>query len=293
MTDYHWTPELERSFVEALADTGSVTEACKFVSMSRRAAYDQKRRGSGLAFRIGWDAAVLLARDVVADELLDRALAGQWTETIKDPETGKTRRFAQDRRLGLALLSRLDRMCDVQASEGTVHMAAQIVSQDFEAFLDLMVEDADKSAPVTDVRAFLSLREDAWRMGDQLPREDVVQIKAGVALVQNTAIQCEVAHNLTSPRALTRGPADLLNRCPEAGPRLGGRGDESDEIQCEFAQSSAVSEVDSELVVEPEALNGERLTPTHTPFRSLPTSTPQPGHPDYHRWIKNQPWARV
>ena len=251
MTDYHWTPELERSFVEALADTGSVTEACKFVSMSRRAAYDQKRRGSGLAFRIGWDAAVLLARDVVADELLDRALAGQWTETIKDPETGKTQRFAQDRRLGLALLSRLDRMCDVQATEGTVHMAAQIVSQDFEAFLDLMMEDGDKSASVTDVRAFLSLREDAWRLGDQLPREDVVQIKGAVALVHDTAFQCEVA------------------------------------------QSSAVSEAKPQVEVEPEALNGECLTPTHTPFRSLPTSTPQPGHPDYHRWIKNQPWARM
>ena len=155
MTHYHWTPALERSFVESLADTGSVTEACKTVSMSRRSAYDQKRRGCGLAFRIGWDAAVLLARDVVADELLDRALAGQWTETIKDPETGKTRRFAQDRNLGLALLSRLDRMCDIQASEGTVHMAAQIVSQDFEAFLDLMVESSEKSASVTDVRAFL------------------------------------------------------------------------------------------------------------------------------------------
>ena len=251
MTDYHWTPALERSFVEALADTGSVTEACKLVSMSRRAAYDQKRRGAGLAFRIGWDAAVLLARDVVADELLDRALAGQWTETIKDPETGKTRRFAQDRNLGLALLSRLDRMCDIQASEGTMLMAAQIVSQDFEAFLDLMVEDDGKSASVTDVRAFLSLREDAWRLGDQLPREDVAGTKAEAMVIQDTAFQCEVA------------------------------------------QSSAVSEAEPEPEIEYGALDAERLTPTHTPFRPLHTSTPQPGDADYHRWITNQPWARM
>ena len=67
MTDYHWTPALERSFVEGLAETGSVTEACRGVSMSRRAAYDRRRRGGGLAFRVGWDAAVLLSRDVVAD----------------------------------------------------------------------------------------------------------------------------------------------------------------------------------------------------------------------------------
>ncbi len=247
MTDYHWTPALERKFVEALADTGSVTEACREVSMSRRAAYDHKRRGVGFAFRIGWDAAVLLARDVVADELLDRALAGQWTETVKDTESGRTRRFAQDPNLGLALLTRLDRMCHIMADEGTFHMAAQIVSQDFEAFLDLMSEDAGASASVTDVRAFLSLRQEAWSLGQQLPSEDIVEIKAAVVGAHDADIQCEVAEN------------------------------------------SAVSEAQP----DPGALDASRITPTHTPFRSLATSTPQPGHPDYHRWIKNQPWARM
>ena len=287
MSHYHWTPALERTFVESLANTGSVTEACKQISMSRRAAYDQKRRGVGLAFRIGWDAAVLLARDVVADELLDRALAGQWTETIKDPEKGKTRRHAQDRNLGLALLSRLDRMCDVQASQGTVHMAAQIVSQDFEAFLDLMTEDAEKSASVTDVRAFLSLREDAWRLGEQLPQEDVVETKASAAVAHDTAIQCEVAQNLASPRALTRGPAHLQQLSAEAGPRLGGRGDDygaetgpaihSDGVQCEVAQNSGVFDGEGKA----RALDGGRITPPHTPFVGLRVSGF--GRPSPHR----------
>jgi hypothetical protein len=250
MTTYHWTSALERKFVECLADTGSVTEACKEVSMSRRGAYDHRRRASGLAFRIGWDAAVLLARDVVADELLDRALAGQWTETVKDPETGRTKRFAQDRPLGLALLNRLDRMCHVQADEGTFHMAAQIVSQDFEAFLDLMSEDEVGSASVTDVRAFLSLRQEAWRVGDQLPTEDFVETKAVVA---------------ASPEP---------------------------KIQCEVAQNSAVSEGEPEQ--EYGALDCGRLQPTHMPFRSISSSAvPSPGHPDYHRWIKLQDWARM
>ncbi len=250
MTTYHWTPALERKFVECLADTGSVTEACKEVSMSRRAAYDHKRRGTGFAFRIGWDAAVLLARDVVADELLDRALAGQWTETVKDPETGRTKRFAQDRTLGLALLTRLDRMCHVMADEGTFHMAAQIVSQDFEAFLDLMSEDAVSSASVTDVRTFLSLRQDAWRVGDQLPSEDFVETKAA-----------EVAS-------------------PEP------------EIHCEVAQNSAVSESKPEQSYG--ALDGSRSQPHHMPFRSVSsTAVPSPGHPDYHRWISRQDWARM
>ena len=142
-------------------------------------------------------------------------------------------------------------------------------------------------------RSFLSAREDAWRLGDQLPREDVVQTKAEVALVPEAAFQCEVAQNLTSPRALTRGPANLLNRCPEAGHRLRARGDEGDEIQCEVAQSSAVSKVEPEPELKVGALDAAHITPTHTPFRSLSTQTPQPGHPDYHRWIKNQSWARM
>jgi hypothetical protein len=239
MTTYHWTAALERRFVEALSETGSVTEACKEVSMSRRAAYDRKRKGAGLAFRIGWDAAVLLSRDVVADELMDRALGGQWTETQRDKESGVTRRFGQDRRLGLALLTRLDRMCDTMASEGTIHMAAQIVSQDFEAFLDLMVADPERSASVTDVRAFLDEREDAWRHSEQLPSEDVIEIKAAVLATQDAAIVCEVAHDSAVPEELP----------------------------------------------EPE-------NPTLIPFHSLPTNTPKPGQPEYHRWIKNQPFAR-
>jgi hypothetical protein len=254
MTDYHWTPALERAFVECLSETGSVTEACKSVSMSRRAAYDRKRRAAGLAFRMGWDAAVLLARDVVADELLDRALAGQWTETIRDKDTGQTRRYAQDRRLGLALLTRLDRMCDFLASEGSALMAAQIVSQDFEVFLDLMVADPVNSVSVSDVRAFLSEREEAWRLGDQLPRQDVMETKAVVVLAET-------------------------------------------EIQCEVERFSAVSEVGIAAVAEAEqatgALDGSRLTPTHAPLHTLPTNTPQLGHPDYHRWITSQPWARM
>jgi hypothetical protein len=236
MTDYHWTPALERSFVECLSETGSVTEACKSVSMSRRAAYDRKRKAAGLAFRIGWDAAVLLARDVVADELLDRALAGQWTETIRDKETGQTRRFAQDRRLGLALLTRLDRMCDFLASEGSVHMAAQIVSQDFEAFLDLMVADPVNSASVRDVRAFLEEREDAWRLGDQLPREDLIQTKAVAVVPAETAIQCEVTS---------------FSEVSEVG-------------------IAAVAEAEQAY----GALDGSRLTPPYAPVHTLPTNTP-------------------
>jgi hypothetical protein len=274
MTTYHWTPALEREFVEALADTGSVTEACKDVSMSRRAAYDQKRRAAGLGFRIGWDAAVMLSRDVVADELMDRALGGQWTETVRDKESGVTRRFGQDRRLGLALLSRLDRMCDTMASEGTIHMAAQIVSQDFEAFLDLMTADAERSASVTDIRAFLDEREDAWRHCDQLPCDDVIETKAVPFAAPDATIVCEVAQS--SGVSEDEADIELVRHCEE--------------------QSDAAIQTADDSGLPHSARNDETsapATPGFIPFHSLPTNTPKPGQPEYGPWLKRQPWSRI
>ncbi len=288
MTDYHWTPALEREFVEGLAETGSVTEACKGVSMSRRAAYDRRRRGAGLAFRIGWDAAVLLSRDVVADELLDRALAGQWTETQRDKDTGVTRRFAQDRRLGLALLSRLDQMYDFMAHSGTFHQAAQIVSQDFEAFLDLMVADPARSASVTEVRDFLSEREDAWRENDQLPCEDRVETKA-VVVVSNAAIQCEVTQSsgVCEVEPSLRGAERRGN--PEASASQSGlprsaRNDGGDEAEAELKVKAEIAD---------EAPDAEPSNPDIIPFHSLYTSTPKPGQPGYLPWLRSQPWSRM
>lgn len=164
MTEFHWTGSNQRAFLECLAETGSVTQAAHEVSMSRRAAYNLRNRAEGYAFRIAWDAALLLARVVVADELMERALSGHWVETVKDPETGTTRRLVHDRPLGLALLSRLDRMCDEMADEGTTLMAAQIVAQDWDRFLSLVEAGADH----VQVRDFVEDRHEMWRHGGEL-----------------------------------------------------------------------------------------------------------------------------
>lgn len=138
MTDYHWTPANQRAFLEALAETGSVELACSDVSMSRRAAYNLRWKREGAAFRIGWDAAILVARAAVADMLMDRALLGQTVETVRDAENHSTTRVHYDRRLGYSLLARLDRMAERGGSDATEARLAHIVSQDFEAFLDLI-----------------------------------------------------------------------------------------------------------------------------------------------------------
>lgn len=54
---YHWTPALQRQFLEHVADTGSVRIAADRVGMSPSAAYQLKQRPEGAAFRLGWAAA--------------------------------------------------------------------------------------------------------------------------------------------------------------------------------------------------------------------------------------------
>jgi hypothetical protein len=162
MTDYHWTPALRRAFLETLSETGSVAEACRSVSMSRRAAYNLRHKRAGFAFRIGWDAAILLARDVVADVLMERVLEGQWVETIRDREAGSTKRFSYDRNLSLALLNRLDkRVEEIDCCPASFATAAQITSQDFEAFLALVEQEASPE----DIREFLAPMLFDWNSG--------------------------------------------------------------------------------------------------------------------------------
>ena len=54
---YHWTPRLQRDFLEAFATNGSVKISAAKVGMSPSAVYQLKQRPEGAAFRIGCAAA--------------------------------------------------------------------------------------------------------------------------------------------------------------------------------------------------------------------------------------------
>ncbi|APZ97298.1 hypothetical protein BWQ93_01420 [Sphingopyxis sp. QXT-31] len=135
---YHWTPRLQREFLEHVAVTGSVRIACDRVGMSPTAAYQLKQRPAGAAFRLGWAAAVLIARGRIADELLDRAIYGHEETTIvyREEERSLYKRRRIDSRLGLAMLARLDRMVETRARAGE-EMLAQVIAGDWPGFLSL------------------------------------------------------------------------------------------------------------------------------------------------------------
>lgn len=53
-----WTAPKQVAFIEALAETACVEEACRRVGMSDSGAYALRRRPGGISFREAWDAAV-------------------------------------------------------------------------------------------------------------------------------------------------------------------------------------------------------------------------------------------
>jgi hypothetical protein len=136
--DYHWSPANQRAFLEALATSGNISESAKAVSMSGQAAYALCNRAAGRVFRLGWDAAVLVARRRVEGELLERALAGQEEVYERDPDTGRVTRTRIHNGTTMAMLTRLDRMASGRSDTPADTVMAQIVAQDFERFLDLV-----------------------------------------------------------------------------------------------------------------------------------------------------------
>ncbi|UZW55406.1 hypothetical protein NUH86_00965 [Sphingobium sp. JS3065] len=147
-----WSPARQRHFLETLAATGIIRAACEAAQISTRSAYTLRIRRDGAAFRLGWDAAILIARARLADDLLARALTGHEEVIRKDADAGEITRHRHDNRLAMSMLSRLDRMADSPA-QGSDAALARVVAQDFAAYLDMLcpedqaTAEADRPSP--------------------------------------------------------------------------------------------------------------------------------------------------
>ncbi len=186
--DYHWSPTNQRAFLEHLAIIGSVTLAAKHVGMSARAAYDLKYRRDGAAFKLGWAAAVLIARGRLGDDLLERAIHGYDEEYVRTPadENGEVRirRRRIDSRLGMEYLKRLDRMADGVAENAGELQVAQVIMGDWEAFLDRLAPSDGDGSGVAAVACWLAGRDNRfnplsglWEKSDD--DREVAQISEG------------------------------------------------------------------------------------------------------------------
>jgi hypothetical protein len=106
-----WSPDKQVVFLEALARTGNVKAAARYAGLSRESAYKLRRRPDARAFARAWDAAIIHARDIFQDELMDKGLNG-WSEAVwhQGEEVGTRERWSAP--LFLAALGRLDKMAD-------------------------------------------------------------------------------------------------------------------------------------------------------------------------------------
>jgi hypothetical protein len=98
-----WTPERQRAFIGALADTGSVSRAARYVNMSPEGAYYLRRRPGAESFRRAWEAALDLGVQRLKDEVVDRALHGQLVPVFIGGKLRGFKRVRNDRLLMFAV----------------------------------------------------------------------------------------------------------------------------------------------------------------------------------------------
>ncbi|MEP2103783.1 MAG: hypothetical protein ABJP02_16770 [Parasphingorhabdus sp.] len=137
-----WTPEKQGKFLEALARCGSVKAAAAFVGMSRESAHRLRRRNEGRAFARAWDAALIHARDLYAEEVLEKGLNG-WAEKVwyHGEEVGERQRFSVP--LLLAALARLDAKADECDLAGSPARAAAV---EFDEMVEAISQGRDCTA---------------------------------------------------------------------------------------------------------------------------------------------------
>lgn len=71
-----WSAERQRDFIEALADGGCVTQACRIVGVAPKSAYRLRRHPKGREFAFAWDQALRCASARLVDIAMERAVHG-------------------------------------------------------------------------------------------------------------------------------------------------------------------------------------------------------------------------
>lgn len=101
-----WTPDRQRRFIEALADSGSVKRAAHAVNMTPEGAYLLRRHKQGGEFRAAWEAALALGVQRLEDVAMERAIHGVEVPVYHFGQIVGTRRVYNDRLLMFLLRNR-------------------------------------------------------------------------------------------------------------------------------------------------------------------------------------------
>jgi hypothetical protein len=164
-----WSPGRQAAFLAHLADHGVEADAAKIVGMSLGGGYALRRQARGFAFGLGWEAALLLARRIVADRLMAAAIQGEEARWVR--EDGVTTYTRQNTRLSLALLDRVTPAATLPEVTAVMHR--------FDWFLELI----DKAASA----------QQLWDLffDDALTRDDAqarARVRGALLLCEETAV---------------------------------------------------------------------------------------------------------
>ena len=98
-----WSAQKQYAFIEALAETGVVEEACRRVGMSRTSADNLRHRPDGMHFRRAWEAALDYSLHLIEEEAFLRSRRGVARPIFhKGEQVGEYRHY--DERLTMFLL---------------------------------------------------------------------------------------------------------------------------------------------------------------------------------------------
>ncbi len=178
-----WSPDRQVAFLEALARTGNVKAAAAYTGLSRESAYKLRRRPDARAFARAWDAALIHARDIFQDVLLDKGLNG-WREAVwhQGEEVGTRERWSAP--LFLAALGRLDKMADGIDLAGK---PARVAAEKFDDLLDGIGKGEDCAQLVEEIDAS---GRTASAQRDQRSNRDlmaILELQAGREKIMATA----------------------------------------------------------------------------------------------------------
>lgn len=208
---YHWTPASQRAFLAHLAVEGSVRLAAAHVSMSPRAAYDLRYRSEGMAFRMGWAAAILIARDRLSDDVMERAMhpvIDTYSRSAPDGDGAvHITRERHDNRLAMACLARLDRMHEQASLDTDDRFFAKAISHSWGAYLDLIgTDEAQAGANNVIIARYLVAAMErcnpfaaVWSDGDF--EREVAQISDGLEDQDRAQVAAEEAARKSAPSA--------------------------------------------------------------------------------------------
>ena len=83
-----WTAERQRKFIEHLALTGNVGEACALVGVASSSAYRLRNKAGAESFARAWDAALRLCPTRLVAIGLDRAINGPRRASLQERRAG-------------------------------------------------------------------------------------------------------------------------------------------------------------------------------------------------------------